>query len=279
MRQQRPHRRREIGEVVRRCVDANRPFDLEQRSAARSSSPAAGGCRCSTGGWRWSPDSRSGAPALQRRRPTREPATCRAGYRRGRRAAWTVIRLNRSSFAWRAGVRRSAICRTLVKLAEVDQRIQGSALGRDRHVREPPVSRVPHRVAGSRQRRPRAFERPKRRGHVGADDLVVSSQSGDGRERHRVAEVRESAASPSPVRARPRNPRARAGVGRPSSWAMRIARSANAMEASYRPCRAASTADSIRAPTSSGDGPSGSRSSSAWPGSSMRGRPGAPAGE
>ena len=38
-----------------------------------------------------------------------------------------------------------------VKLAEVDQRIQGSALARDRHVREPPVSRVPHRVAGSRQ--------------------------------------------------------------------------------------------------------------------------------
>ena len=78
----------------------------------------------------------------------------------------------------------------VVKVAEVDQRIQCSALARDRHVREPPVSRVRHRVAGCRQRRSRAFERPQRRRHVGADDLVVSSLSGRSREHHCVAEVR-----------------------------------------------------------------------------------------
>ena len=70
-------------------------------------------------------------------------------------------------------------------------------------------------------------------------------------------------ASPSQARAAPRNPRARAGSGRPSSVAREMARSAKAMASRYSFATKHCPARSVIAWASSGVGPSGSRAATA----------------
>ena len=162
----------------------------------------------------------------------------------------------------------------LVVLARIDERRRAMLSVSDvEHLGEPPGLRVGDPLAQDLQGRRGAFEGPERRprGCCGAGPPRVPA-----RPRSRARSPRGSPASP------PGSPRLGAGHAPEAEGARgareaellgeRSARSATPIASSDLPWRASTRATSVSAPTSSGEGPSGSRSASASTGSVHRPR-------